>query len=79
MEIIYLINDYLKTVIIAPIASAPKKYPTRIKVKAGGTQGMLALDQLRTIDKKRIIKIGNSISTKAIVNIKFALKEMLID
>ena len=72
-------NDYLKTVIIAPLTSTLKKYPTRIKIKSGEIQGMLALDQLRTIDKKRIVKTGNRISTKAIVNIKLALKEMLID
>jgi len=71
-------NEVLKTVIIAPITSTPKKYPSRIKITSGKTKGMIALDQLRTIDKKRIINIEKKVSIKTIVGIKEVLEEMLI-
>lgn len=72
-------NDVLNTVIIAPVTSNKKKYPTRIKVKKLNVSGMIAIDQLRTIDKKRITKNSGIISTKAIVSIKKVIKEMLVD
>jgi len=71
-------NETLKTIIIAPITSTPKKYPTRVKITSGGIKGMIALDQIRTIDKKRIVKRGKIISVKSILKIKTVLEEMLI-
>ena len=72
-------NDYLKTVIIAPITSTPKKYPSRVKIGTKDIKGMIALDQLRTIDKKRIVKVGKKVSTKSVLKIKSVLKEMLVE
>ena len=50
-------NKYLKTVIIAPMTSKQKDYPTHILVTFEDITGSTALDQIRTIDKSRIIKI----------------------
>ena len=53
-------NDYLSTVIVAPMTTKAKKYPTRITVEFDGKKGQIALDQMRTIDKLRLIKkLGN--------------------
>lgn len=71
-------NDNLNTLIIAPITSTPKKHPTRVKIGYGKIKGMIALDQIRTIDKKRIVSIEKTISSKSIVQIKEVLEEMLI-
>ena len=49
-------NRSLNTVIIAPLTSAIKKYPTRIGCTVAGKSGQIALDQLRTIDKARLSK-----------------------
>ena len=49
-------NKYIKTIIVAPMTSKIKKYPTRIPVTFDGKNGSIVLDQLRTIDKCRIIK-----------------------
>ena len=72
-------NDNLRTVIIAPITSVPKKYPSRVKITSKEIKGMIALDQLRTIDKKRIIKVGKQVSTKSISKIKSVIREMLVE
>lgn len=49
-------NHFLNTVIVAPLTSTPKKYPTRIEINFEKVQGDIALDQIRTIDKKRLKK-----------------------
>ncbi len=50
------INKYLRTIVVAPITTNLKNYPTRIKIKHNRKNGMVAIDQIRTIDKSRIIK-----------------------
>jgi len=49
-------NKYINTLIIAPMTSTLKPYPTRIPVTFDGKEGHIVLDQIRTIDKSRIIK-----------------------
>lgn len=52
-------NDHLNTVIIAPLTSTIRHYPTRISCHVKGKDGQIALDQLRAIDKIRLTtKIG---------------------
>jgi mRNA interferase MazF len=46
----------LNTVIIAPMTSTVRNYPTRVKLDFQGKTGQIALDQIRTIDKKRLRK-----------------------
>jgi mRNA interferase MazF len=49
-------NKYLATVIIAPLTSASKNYPSRVDSTFQGTAGQIALDQLRAVDKIRLSK-----------------------
>ncbi|MFH2041575.1 MAG: type II toxin-antitoxin system PemK/MazF family toxin [Acidobacteriota bacterium] len=49
-------NRHIRTVIIAPMTTAAKKYPTRVNLKFQEKQGQIVLDQLRTIDKNRLLK-----------------------
>lgn len=49
-------NKYIKTLIVAPMTSKMRDYPTRVPVVFGGKEGSIVLDQIRTIDKSRIIK-----------------------
>ncbi len=50
------INSSLNTVIVAPFTTAQKAYPTRLSTNHKGKVGAIAFDQLRTIDKSRIVK-----------------------
>jgi|SRR5690606_32627941 len=72
-------NSHLNTIVIAPMTSSLKKYPTRIPVNHNGIKGMIAIDQVRTIDKSRIIKIFESISKTEIENCKAVIKETFVD
>ncbi len=49
-------NRHIRTVIIAPLTTAGKEYPTRIPCEFKKKKGHIVLDQIRTIDKKRLIK-----------------------
>lgn len=73
------INDNLQTVIIAPMTSKVRNYPSRVEIEFQDKKGEIALDQIKTIDKMRIIKKLGKVNKKEIVNIKRVLKEMLID
>lgn len=50
------INRWLRTVIIAPMTTSQRTYPSRVSIHFQDKEGQVALDQLRTIDKSRLIK-----------------------
>ena len=58
-------NRHIRTVIIAPLTSTQKSYPTRVKTNFEGKQGQIVLDQIRTVDKQRLVKIIGTISEPA--------------
>ena len=72
-------NDHLRTVIIAPLTSKGKGYPTRVPVKVNKQHGYVMLEQIRTIDKKRITKVGDRLRRTEIQQVKRVIKEMLVD
>lgn len=72
-------NKYLNTVIIAPMTSQSKKYPTRIEVNHDDKIGWIVLDQIRTIDKQRIIKTLDNLTNSEIELVKMTIKELLVD
>jgi mRNA interferase MazF len=49
-------NRNIRTVIIAPMTTAGKDYPTRIPNAFHGKPGCIVLDQLRSVDKNRLVK-----------------------
>ncbi len=63
-------NHYISTVIIAPMTSKGRNYPTRISCSFQGKSGQIVLDQIRTVDKKRLVEklgvISKSAQTKTI-------------
>lgn len=72
-------NKYLRTVVIAPMTTSSKKYPTRVKVKHDNKIGSIVLDQIRTIDRQRIIKVFGELQDFEIQELKSVLKETYID
>ena len=72
-------NKYLNTVIIAPMTSQSKKYPTRVEVKHNSKTGWIVLDQIRTIDKQRIYKAFENLTDSEIEKVKMTIKELLVD
>lgn len=72
-------NKHLKTIVLAPMTTNLKKYPTRIPVNTNEKKGMIAIDQLRTVDKSRIIKVFDKLTKSEIRNFKEVMKETFID
>ena len=72
-------NKYIKTVIIAPMTTKGKTYPTRIKVKFQNKHGWIVLDQIRTVDKKRLVKRLGNLEKKITIKVKETFREMLVD
>ena len=72
-------NKYLQTIVVAPMTTASKRYPTRVEVKHGRKKGWIVLDQIRTVDKIRIVKCYNLLSDKEILKVKAVLKEAYVD
>ena len=72
-------NKYLNTVIIAPMTSQSKKYPTRIEVKHDNKKGWIVLDQIQTIDKQLIYKALDRLTVSEVEKVKMTIKELLVD
>lgn len=72
-------NNNLNIVVIAPLTTSFKSYPTRIEVNHNKKIGWVVLDQLRTIDKIRILKKLGKLSFAEIKNVKEVLKETYVD
>lgn len=49
-------NRHIGTVIVAPMTTKSREYPTRVQVKFQGKSGQIVLDQIRTVDKTRLVK-----------------------
>ena len=72
-------NRYLRTVVITPMTTSSKKYPTRVKIRHDNKIGWIVLDQIQAIDRQRIIKIFGELHDSEIQELKSVLKETYID
>lgn len=72
-------NKHLQTIVVAPMTSSSKPYPTRVEVKHKSTKGWIAIDQIRTIDRIRIVKHFETLTDKEIDQVKSVIKETFVD
>ena len=73
------LNDNLATVMIAPMTTKSHAYPSRVPLTFAGKNGWIVLDQIRTIDKQRIIRHLGQANPATVDLIKRVVKEMLVD
>jgi len=69
-------NRHIRTVIVAPMTSAEKDYPTRVSCIFRKKRGQVVLDQLRTLDKSRLLKKLGTIDSKAQLEVISILQRM---
>jgi len=69
-------NHHISTVIVAPMTSKGRNYPTRVKCTFKGIQGQVVLDQIRTVDKIRFVKKLGKLSKQTQNVILKSLAEM---
>jgi mRNA interferase MazF len=70
------LHDYLRTAIIAPLTSKGFSAPYRIPVRHGGRDGIILLDQIRTIDKSRLTKRVGALAPAALSTVLSVLTEL---
>ena len=69
-------HDFLRTVIVAPMTTAARPAPYRIPVTFQGKRGLILLDQLRTLDKIRLVKRLGNISQAVLASTLKTLQQM---
>lgn len=69
-------NQYIGTVIVAPMTTKGRDYPTRVNLTFQGKKGQIVLDQIRTIDKIRLIKRLGKIDKNTAQKVLEILEEM---
>lgn len=72
-------NFYLQTIVIAPMTTSSKNYPTRIMTIRNEVNSWIVIDQVRTIDRNRIVKKMDSLSELEINLVKEIIKETFVD
>lgn len=70
------VHRFLRTVIVAPMTSTLKGYPTHVRSSFAGKQGEIALDQIRAVDQSRIIKKLGALSATEAAAVHRVLLEM---
>ncbi len=73
------LNDHLRTVMVAPMTSKGFAAPFRVPVTQAGTKGLIVLDQLRTVDKVRLVKRMGAVSTKTLTAVLATLQEIFAE
>lgn len=72
------LNKYIRTIIIAPMTTKVRSYKSRVKISFDGKNGQVMLDQIRTIDKQRLITKLGALSKKEIQEVLSILQEMFV-
>jgi mRNA interferase MazF len=71
-------NEPLQTVLVAPMTTTLRSYPTRVTLTFRNKTGQVALDQLRAVDRQRLVRKLGMVSSKAAREISSVLLEMFV-
>jgi len=69
-------NSYIATIIVAPMTTKGRDYPSRVNCEFEGKTGQIVLDQIRTVDRSRLVKKLGKISVAAQQEVLAVLLEM---
>lgn len=72
-------HDHLRTAIVAPMTTGSRPAPFRIPIRHAGKEGLILLDQIRAIDKTRLVKRAGAISPQALSATLAALAEVFAE
>ena len=70
------LNQHLRTVIVAPMTTGGQAYPWRVACRFQNRSGFVALDQLRTVDRERLVKRLGRLSAATTTDVLDTLQEM---
>lgn len=72
-------NRHLKTVVVVPVTSTSKPYPSRVKINLQGNECWAVIDQIRAIDKARIMKVRSVLQPDEILEIKEVIRQAYVE
>lgn len=72
-------NRWIRTVIVAPMTTKGQAYPTRVRCEFQGKEGQVVLDQIRTVDKSRLVRKLGQINKSAQRKVLVTLAEMFAE
>jgi mRNA interferase MazF len=72
-------HDHLRTVIVAPMTTSGKPAPFRVPLTFQRKKGLVLLDQIRTVDKTRLVKKAGTVSDLALSNALSTLQEFFVE
>ena len=73
------LNQHLRTVIVAPMTTGGQAYPWRVACRFQNRSGFVALDQLRTVDRERLVKRLGRLSAATTTEVLDTLQEMFAE
>ena len=73
------LNSHIRTLIVAPMSTGGYAYPFRVSCRFGGKGGHVILDQIRTVDRERIVRVLGRLSVQTMRNILSVLQEMFAE
>ena len=73
------LNEHLRTVIVAPLTSSGRVYPWRIRCRFQKRSGYIVLDQLRTVDRERLVKRLGVLTAATLSEVLGGLQEMFAE
>ena len=71
-------NAHLRTVVIAPMTTISKPYPTRVLARHNKVKGWVILDQIRTIDRRRIVRVFDRLTAEEILKYESMILEAYV-
>ena len=72
-------NKYLKTLVVAPVITRARTYPTRVRVRHNKQTGWIAVDQITTIDRNKVIRNLGKLTYPEIRKLKQVIRETYVD
>jgi mRNA interferase MazF len=72
-------NTHIATVIVAPMTTRGREYPTRVPCRFEGKEGQVVLDQIRTVDRARLVKRLGRVPEETQKAVLAILAEMLAE
>lgn len=72
-------NRYLRTVVVAPMTTRARTYPTRVRIRHHKQTGWIVVDQITTIDRKKIIRKVGKLTNPEIKKLKNVIRETYVD
>jgi mRNA interferase MazF len=69
-------NRHIQTVIVAPMTTATRSYPSRVEITFDGKSGQVVLDQIRAVDRFRLVRLLGSLDRASADKVLDVLQRM---